>query len=167
MTTFEWHDEYLFDIHRKVERFGFAIQYVMGERAQPSWGYTIGFLAHGHPEVIVFGLGAESTSSALHHLYDEIRAGEGHRPVGAEHDQELRGVPIRILPVPDGHWDDVADRLCIAVSYYRGLRWRRSEMRAVQLVWATEGGAFPWDLACPLRMRRLQPVLAPGIRGAA
>ena len=167
MSKFDWHDEYLFDIHRKVERFGFAIQYVMGEGAKPPWGYTIGFLAHGHPEVIVFGLDPESTSSALHYLFDEIRSGEDRRPVGVGRDQELRGLPIRLLPVPDEHWDDVEDRLCIAVSYYQGLRWRRSEMRAVQLVWATDEGSFPWDVECPHRMRRLQPILDPCTRRAA
>ncbi len=163
-SEFNWYDEYLFNIHRQVEAHGFAIQYVMGEGRKPSWGYTIGFLAHGHPEVIVIGLDDGSTAGVLHILFEEIRGGR-HRPVGVEHDQEIHSLPVRLLPVPDEHWDDADDRLCTAVSYYQALQWHRSQMRAVQLVWASPDGRFPWDPGFPRRLSRLQPVLDGTPRG--
>ena len=168
MNDFHWRDEYLFDIHSKVEQHGFTIQYVFGEGLDPSWGYTIGLLAYGHPEVIVFGLDSQSTAQALHWLFDEITAGIS-RPVGRETEQALGApaLPVRLLPVPDAHWDCIEDRLCIAVEYYDALGWDRSKLRALQLVWATPSGHFPWQSECSDRFRRLQPLLDPGARRAA
>ncbi len=168
MNDFHWRDELLFDVHTKVERHGFAIQYVMGEGCEPSWAYTIGFLAFGHPEVIVFGLTSESSAGALHVLFNEIVAG-AFRPVGREVDQALgtAALPMRLLPVPDAHWDDDGDRMCIAVEYYDALGWDRNERRALQLVWATPSGDFPWDASCSTELRTMQPILDPGEQRAA
>jgi hypothetical protein len=166
MTDFHWRDELLFEVHSKVEEYGFAIQYVMGTGPDPSWGYTIGLLAHGHPEVIVIGLDPGSTSGGLHALYDEVADGI-FRPVGRDADQALDGLAMRLLPVPDEHWDFAGDRLCVAVEYYAALGWDRSTLRALQLVWATPSGHFPWDAECSDRFRRLQPLLDPGARCAA
>lgn len=160
MTSFDFRDEYLFNIHRNVEEHGFAIQYVLGDEHGPPWAYTIGFLPHGHPEVIVFGLDPESSAHALHSLFDEIVQG-AFRPVGREREQALGDppLPVGVLPVPDHHWDCSENRLCIAVEYYRSVGWKRSQMEARQLVWATPTGCFPWDAACEPRLRRLQPIL--------
>jgi hypothetical protein len=168
MTELHWRDELLFDIHSKVERHGFAIQHVMGERDAPSWGYTIGLLALGHPELIVFGLDAESTAGVLHRMFDEIAAGT-FRPVGRDAEQVLGAprLPMRLLPVPDEHWDCDGDRLCIAVEYYDAIGWDRSPRQALQLVWATPSDHFPWDAGCSARFRRLQPLLDSGTRRAA
>ncbi len=168
MNDSHWRDELLVDVHLKVERHGFAIQYVIGEGPEPSWAYTIGFLALGHPEVIVFGLTSDSAGGALHALFAEIAAGS-FRPVGRDLEQTLgtSALPVRLLPVPDAHWDCVEDRLCIAVEYYDTQGRDRQQRRALQLVWATPSGHFPWDTECSDRFRRLQPLLDPAARRAA
>jgi hypothetical protein len=164
---FDWYDQYLFHVHATIERYGFFIQYVMGEGDEPSWGYTIGFLAHGHPEVIVVGLDDVSTAGVLHLLYDEIIEGR-QRPVGMDHEQELGpDTPIRLLTVPDVHWTDESTRLCTAVQYYGALGWAPAQVAALQLVWAGPSARFPWQVGCPQRFRRLQPVLDPGVGRAA
>jgi hypothetical protein len=73
---------------------------------------------------------------------------------------------MRLLPVPDAHWNCVEDRLCIAVEYYDAIGWDRQQRRALQLVWATPSGDFPWDAACSARYRSLQPLLDPDARAA-
>lgn len=166
MTSLHWRDELMFQVHTTIEGHGFFIQYVMGERCDPSWGYTIGFLAHGHPEVVVFGLDDVSTAGALHHLYKEV-VDRRHRPVGADEEQDLAGLPMRLLRVPDAHWSDASDRLCTAVEYYRAFGWDPEQLSALQLVWATPSGEFPWELECSERFRHLQPILDPGFPQAA
>ncbi len=165
MSDLSWRDEVLFEIHAHVDKAGFAIQYVMGEGFDPPWGYTIGFLAHGHPEVIVFGLDPECTAGGLHRLFDEIAEGV-FRPVGLEHRQAMGDpeLPLRLLPVPDEHWDCSENRLCVAVEYYQAVGWARDQLHAVQLVWATPSGHFPWQAGCSARFRRLQPILDPEAR---
>jgi hypothetical protein len=167
MTSFHWRDELMFHVHTTIDRYGFFIQYVMGDRGEPSWGYTIGFLEHGHPEVVVIGLDDVSTAGVLHCLYDEIVAGI-FRPVGVRQDDLGRGeTPVHLLPVPDEHWLESGDRLCTAVDYYDAIAWDPRELSARQLVWATPDGYFPWEPECSPHFRRLQPILDPGFREAA
>jgi hypothetical protein len=167
MSGSNWRDQLLDHVQSTIETHGFFIQYVLGERANPPWAYTIGFLAQGHPEVMVFGLSDLSTCGALRALFDEIVAGVV-RPVGRDHAQPLRdGTPIRLLPVPDKHWSWNGDRLCTAVEYYAARGWDRERLSAVQLVWASPTGDFPWEPGCSARFRRLQPILDPASRAAA
>jgi hypothetical protein len=162
MSEFHWRDEHLFMVHATIEQHGFFIQYVMGEGYSPSWGYTIGFLAHGHPEVVVLGLNMDSAAGALHLLHREILAGE-HRPVGRRHRRDLGlAGPACLVPVPAEHWSESGHRLCIAVEYYAALGWDPDRLAALQLVWTEPSGCFPWDRECPPRFRHLQPILELG-----
>ncbi len=162
--AFDWYDGYLFHVHGTIERYGFFIQYVLGEHGKPSWGYTIGFLAHGHPEVVVYGLDDTSTAGVLHHLHDEIAAGE-HRVVGRDAPADLHGLAVCLLPVPHEHWTEASSLLCTAVQYYGALECGR--VAALQLVWPAPCGYFPWEPGCPARFRRLQPILDPASARAA
>jgi hypothetical protein len=151
-------------VHTMIEEHGFFIQYVLGDACTPSWGYTIGLLGHGHPEVVVYGLDDVSAHGALTALFDEIAEGV-FRPVGRDHPQTLGdGPPVRLLPVPQSHWSCNADLLCTAVDYYRSMGWDPAQLAAVQLVWATPTGDFPWEPECSARFRRLQPILDPASR---
>jgi hypothetical protein len=41
-----------------IQRFGHSVEYVIGTKErQPSFAYTIGLFAYGHPELLVFGFG--------------------------------------------------------------------------------------------------------------
>lgn len=166
MSDFDWYDEHLFNVDSMIERHGFATQYVIGERDKPSWGYSIGFLAHGHPEVLVIGLDDVSTHGVLRLLFREIVAGVT-RPVGREYDQTLKTDQLRLLPIPEVHWRGDSDLLASAVEYYRGVGMTPDGFRAIQLVWATPSGHFPWDPECSTRWRRMQPILEQGGRKAA
>jgi hypothetical protein len=160
MSTSHWRDQLLADVHRRIDDGSFSIQYVLGEGSSPPWAYSIGFLAHLHPEVVVYGLDPESTGGVMHRLFAEIEQGI-YRPVGRAEAQELGDppLPLRMVDVPDHHWSGSDDLLCIAIEYYRAVGWDRSKLRARQLVWATPAGHFPWDPACDRRLARLQPLL--------
>lgn len=167
MTKLDWYDEYLFRVHGFVEQCGFFIQGVIGEGNNPSYGYTIGLLAHGHPELVVYGLDDVSMHGALHCLYNEIVSGV-HRPVGRDHEQALGdGGQIRLLPMSSHYWSNESTLLNTAVNYYSSLGWREQDFAALQFVWATPTGEFPWDAECSARFRHLQPILDPGAAAAA
>ena len=44
-----------------IQRFGYSVESVSGtKKRQPSFAYTIGLFAHGYPELLVFGFGAQA-----------------------------------------------------------------------------------------------------------
>jgi hypothetical protein len=164
VSTFDIQDEILFKVHTRIATQGVCVEYAFGDRPEPDWAYTIGLLDIGHPEVIVFGLDEHSTAYAIECLLYEIRAGY-RRPVGRNRRQPRLGkpgVPVRLVPVPDHYWgcsDESEHRLCIAHAYYRALSWDREELHAVQLVWASRAGKFPWHASASTRDRARQPLL--------
>jgi hypothetical protein len=164
VSSFDVQDEILFRVHSRIETQGVCVEYAFGDGQDPPWAYTVGLLRLGHPEVIVFGLDECCTAYAIECLLDEIRAGFT-RPVGRTRRQPKLGDPgvaVRLVPVPDHYWDcsdESGHRLCIAVEYYRALGWERSEVRALQLVWANGSGRFPWHAGASKRDQHRQPLL--------
>jgi len=170
MTTFDEVDEVLFRIHARVMVDGLYVNYVPADGAAPAWAATVGLLDLGHPEVVVFGLGVAATTDALQHLFDEIEYGI-RRPVGRTRRPRDLGCPphtVRLLPVADEHWDCGGDhRLCLAAGYHGALGRPRAALRAVQLVWATPRGTFPWHARATEADRRRQPLLDRGPIGGS
>ena len=69
--------EALEDLHAKVERYGWAIQYVEGEGPDTPWAYTIGLTErYGHPELALVGFDPSPTSVVLNYLVERIAQGE-------------------------------------------------------------------------------------------
>ncbi|MDX6236909.1 MAG: hypothetical protein QOG10_1724 [Kribbellaceae bacterium] len=59
-----------------IQWFGYSVEYVIGtKQRQPSFAYTIGLFAHGHPELLVFGFGAEAACKVLNGISGLILAG--------------------------------------------------------------------------------------------
>jgi hypothetical protein len=52
-------------------------------------------------------------------------------------------------------------------EYSRGVGLSPDDFSAIQLVWATPSGHFPWDPECSTRWRLMQPILEEGGRMAA
>jgi hypothetical protein len=167
VSAFDIHDEILFKVHFRIATQGVCVEYVFGEGREPSWGYTVGLLTYGHPEVIVFGLDECCTASVVEWLLAEIRTGIT-RPVGRTRRQPRLGdpgLPIRLIPVPERFWgcSDISEhRLCIAFEYFRAIGWERADLRAVQLVWATRSGRFPWHAGASKLDKKRQPLLDRG-----
>jgi hypothetical protein len=152
-------DEYLFGVDHVISRHGFFVQYVLGDRDTPPWAYTIGFLQHGCPEAVVFGLGDVASSHVLHWLYGEFLA--GRRPTsGREVPHWCDGVELRLEPVPVVYWCDPHNVFNTAVDYYAGIGVDPGTVDAVQLVWPDERGNFSWDEGFAAELVRRQPLLA-------
>jgi hypothetical protein len=133
-----------------VEQYGWAIEFVEGDRVHPPWAYTVGLTLRGLPELLVTGVEAPEASDLLNDFADGVvHHGERLSPgqvLRCPHGSEMEVVE---LPHPDAH-------LLTAVSLFRGVT-----LRALQLVWSDDHGHWPWEVGFRTRRGRGQPVLGP------
>jgi len=132
-------DDLFFGQMLKIASKGFTVMAILGE---PTWAYTIGLMqSFDHPELVVSNLPECCVSSILVPLTDRIRGGElfdeSSPPVA------LKWGTIRFGPVHHQQWDK--GRLDSWLRYYRALGGEPPFERALQVVWADEGGRFPDD----------------------
>ena len=132
-----------------IDRHGWAVTAVDGDRVHAPFAYTIGLTEQGLPELVITGLpqaGAHAVlQSVAQHCLEEERLVPGTQPTvdGVE-----IGLEVVAVPHPEAHLFD-------AVSLYG------TETRALQLVWQDARGRWPWDVG----FRGFQPVYGPRNRG--
>lgn len=136
MDTFTALDEYLTGVDARIDRFGFTVQHVAGCDGEEPWSYTIGLVAHGHPEFAVSALCVQSASVALSSLASRVIDGGTFR-VGAE--AEVLGLTLRLVAVHPGHWEE--ERFAVWKMYYemtgRSMRPRALQIMPVAQSWPT------------------------------
>jgi hypothetical protein len=167
MEAFDQRDEALFRIHSAIVTDGVYVPHFPGEGGKPPFACTVGLMERAHPEVIVFGLDRQQTADVIGNLFDEIDAGIRH-PVGRNRRLIHFGCPpwtVRLLRVAPQCWECAGDHwLCLPRSYYRALGRPPEALWAVQLVWATRGGRFPWHAKATPADRWRQPLLDQPLR---
>jgi hypothetical protein len=141
------HRAYLDHIRRVITRFGWAVQYVEGDRGQAPYAYTVGLTGFGLPELLVTGLQAERAMTMLNGAADDMAHSEVPSPGTTIALSGGCRVEVVRLPHPEAH-------LNIAVELYG------DEVRALQLVWADDRGRLPWHPVFR-SSRGGQPVLGP------
>jgi hypothetical protein len=122
-----------------IERVGWAAVGVFPTTHDPPetphFTYSVGFHETlDLPEVIVFGLGAETGHSLLADVYERGKAGETFEP-GVRYDGFLVDYPVEFREV-------AAPRrpLNMARAHYRP-----DDFPAMQLCWPDKAGRFPWE----------------------
>ncbi|GAA3880967.1 DUF4262 domain-containing protein [Tessaracoccus defluvii] len=102
--------------------------------AVTAFAYTVGLFGIGHPELIVFGLDAESAYGTLYWFFDEVKRG---RVLAPDEIVSPPGSDTRFLverfPNPGS--------VVFAANRFHG-RSRRSSVPVYQLTWDV-AGAFP------------------------
>lgn len=132
-----------------IERHGWAVTAVDGDRLHAPFAYTIGLTENGLSELVVTGLPQGRAHAVLNSVADHCLSngpmvpGELSAVFGVDPRLELVSVPH-----PDAHLFD-------AVALYG------PEVRALQLVWQDARGRWPWDVG----FRGFQPVFGPRNRG--
>lgn len=132
-----------------IDRYGWAVTAVDGDRLHAPFAYTIGLTEQGVPELVITGLPQDGAYAVLQdvvqHCLAEERLVPGTQP-------RLEGIEMGLevveMPHPGAHLFD-------AVSLYG------KETRALQLVWQDARGRWPWDVG----FRGFQPVFGPRNRG--
>ena len=95
-------EEVRLDLHRTIQRCGWAIQCVEADRRKASWAYTIGLTAAvGHPELVVIGLEPTRAAGGIDVLARRILAGERFTP--GCHGLEVAGVHVHLVKVHPNH----------------------------------------------------------------
>lgn len=153
MTTSPFFDE----IKANVDRCGLHIFGVAGSKDSPSFTYTIGFAAHGLPEVIVFSLDPRVVGLYLNRYFDEIV------------NQKTRDAGPGML-MPEDNWFNLplsvinADRAkaseyaCQALYFASDMSWDAPNF--VQWVWPDRNRLFPWQNGYDaVTFSKRQPVL--------
>jgi hypothetical protein len=141
--------EYLTQILGRIDETGWVVQSVGAEDPRPPWAYTAGLTRHGLPELVVTGLDAHPSARLLNAVAAEsLEAG----PLQPGQVLTARGLPpieVVALAEPSAH-------LSLAITLYG------PDVRALQLVYADEEGAYPWSSSYRGGLGG-QPVL--GVRG--
>lgn len=146
------------EIEASIEHHGFAIHHGRGDERRPSWSHSIGLDRFDHPELVVVGVTAESGAALIHWIVDLVRGGE--RPaVGRDQRYAFRGVPIRLVPVPEQCRDHDNDLLRACGPQDPDATRTGRHPGALQVVWADGAGRFPWEAAFDADLTTVQPLL--------
>ncbi len=137
------------DTVRSIERYGWAVQAVGGDRLHPPWAYTVGLHLYGQPELVVTGMTARRAHALLNERAEHHVRHTGEPPVPGTGMSLRDGPMIEFveLPHPDAH-------------LFTAVRLLGPGVRAVQIVWADDRGRWPWERGFRGR-RGGQPVLGP------
>ena len=144
------HEDYLKTVVLPtIDRHGWMVQAVGGSRLYAPFAYTVGLTAKGLPDLVVTGVRDQPAAVLLNAVATELVA-HGRR-VRHGDSLDLTGTGPRLelveLPQPDAH-------LFFAVDVYG------AAVRGLQLVWADEGGTWPWERGFRAGQGG-QPVLGP------
>jgi hypothetical protein len=137
--TIAWLDQEDAHLAQTIRTHRWAVQYVAGgeDSTEPPFGYTVGLFGMGHPELVVVGLGYELAGELLNTVGALVRDGDQLVPGQVlEDDDGTPVITVEELPNP-------GDVLFSANRFYE--RPDEFSVPALQLIWALDGGIFPWD----------------------
>jgi len=134
-----------------IEKHGFHIINVMEEDDLPGFVYTLGIQrTAAAPEVIVIGLKERLAQFVVSEYHRRVRAGESFVP-GGMYGDFIEGFEVTFVVVDKSHyplylgWD---------LWLYDG-----DGFDALQMVYPTTKGVWPWDEGVPEDFREWQPIL--------
>ncbi len=143
-------DEYIRDLKRTIDTFGWALQYVESEvdrdGIHPAFCYTVGLTGFGSPEIVMTGRGPGESSRILNALGTSVAAGmlELESGIGCT----AAGFELFTIDVPD----------CGDILYSASDVYGKGCFGAVQAVWKDLDGFLPWE-GIPSTV--VQPVFGP------
>jgi hypothetical protein len=138
-----WLDQEDAHLAQTIRTHRWAVQYVAGGETsdEPPFGYTVGLFGMGHPELAVVGLGYDLAGDMLNTVGAMVRDGDQLVPGQVlEDDDGTPVITVEELPNP-------GDVLFAANRFYG--RPDEFSVPAFQLIWALDGGIFPWDEGYP------------------
>lgn len=135
-----------------VKRYGWHVLIVgAGEEVdeEPVFAYSIGMMhSLGHPEVLMSGQPSVLLHTWINTIGEQITAGHPLQ-VGVVREGVVDGFAVTAERVTAAARDEA---VCMLRSFYR-----RDDVPAMQCVWASPEGHFPWQAGAPTELRRRQP----------
>lgn len=143
-------DEYIRDVKRSIEEFGWALQYVESEvdldGIHPAFCYTVGLTDFGSPEIVVTGRGPQESSRILNALGTSVAS--GMLEIEAGMGCSAAGFELFTIDVP----------ACADILYAASDVYGTGRFGAVQVVWRDLEGSLPWE-GIPSTV--VQPIFGP------
>lgn len=134
-----------------IERFGCHVVHVLAEGDLPPFAYSVGIQkAAGAPEIIVLGLGRDVAHFLVNEYNARVRAGERFS-AGVLYSGFLEGFEVTFERVDRRHY---REHLGWDLWLYGG-----DAFEALQLVYPTTSGVWPWDGDGPDSFGSRQPLL--------
>jgi len=114
--------------------------------------YSVGLWhTHNHPEVIIFGLKGSLDGKVLNGINDVIGKGKSYQ-AGLSSMDVLDGFRCYFETFPKEHY---RDHLGWARWFYGG-----DDFPAVQMLWPTTSGIYPWEAQASEEFKNMQPVFS-------
>mgnify|MGYP001215688223 CR=1 FL=1 len=145
--------DYERNIHSDIEEYGCSVTSVFDpEGNEPPFSYSIGIAkSAGAPEIIVVGLKSELGHWLVNEYNRRVKAGERFAPdilyLGF-----LDGFAVQFGQVSRKYRDE----------FMRSATWLHGspDFEALQLIWPSTAGVWPWDSQASDWFRSNQPLLA-------
>jgi hypothetical protein len=134
-----------------IERYDLHVLKVHGDSEWPEFAYSVGlFQRFGVPEIIILGLKGDLAHSLLNEIASRARQGTRFVAGDTIHDL-LEGFEVVLRPVPK-HF--IEPHFGWAIWLYGN-----EDFPALQLVYPTTSGVWPWDSSASESLKTLQPIL--------
>ena len=134
-----------------IAKYGWHCVHVSAEDDLPPFSYTVGlFHTLKHPELLIYGISAESAHAILNIAVSAAQAGKAldlRKPT----DDLLNGYPCVFVEVPHAQY---REHVGYGIWYYEG-----ESFPVQQIVWPSRNGHFPWHNEASDSFRKSQPVL--------
>lgn len=138
--------DYLDYMQGLINRFGWAVVGVEGDRIHPPWAYTLGLTPHGKPELVLTGLPGPRATWLLNAVAHYVLHTAVPRPGEQVHVEDCPLMEVVRVAEPSAH-------LAVAVELYG------PGIKALQLVYVDDRGHWAWDTGFRGQHRGGQPVL--------
>ena len=122
------------NIKANVDEHGLSIVHVMSDGENPSFAYTVGFTALGHPELIVFGLPPKYSQGMFNQYFKETTEGTRVPEVGLL--TKVFNLPIYVV---DAKPELSSEYTIQAEAFYK------KPIKCRQVVLCDRNGKFAWD----------------------
>lgn len=136
----------------KIKRNGYTVIGVMEGENEPSFAYTVGLLeTYGHPELITFGLPANTASLLFKNAVEKIIENQGAIREHIPYDQ-VASVAVEFIKT------DIQKTLKYMVGFNDRYGYDK-EISAMQLLWPDKQGHFPYEKEFDQSFLNSQPLL--------
>lgn len=139
----------------KIKEHGWFANNVFADEEGPGFSYTMGFWhSLGVPDLITFSLPPETANAIFFDLYDTLKDGRRLNIGVPEYGLIQNDVPLIFLPVDPARFED----------HLTWTRWFHAGTPgdALQMVWQTKNGQWPWTPEIREEMAGVQHDMTPG-----
>lgn len=133
-----------------IKEIGWHVVKILEDETGPSFCFTIGlYKTFKHPEVVIIGLDMDLAHAILNNIGKSIKEGKRYE-TGEKHNDILDGYDCIMINIEKKFYEEY---LGYAMWYYN------SHFPAIQCIYPTVKGYFPWQNEWPKEINHLQPLL--------